>query len=278
MHDHFQQIDRWRSELLAECLAKAEDPPGLRTLTLPTGSGITLISLGYALKHAARYGKTRIIFVIPYTSIIEQNAAKFREVLGEAVVLEHHSNVRWEPGEELAEDYPSLEMKRELAAENWDAPVIVTTNMQFFESLYANKRSRCRKLHNIANSVIVFDEAQMMNGDFFKPFVYALEELARNYRCSILLCTATQPDVGKLFPRPLDIPDLIHNVPERFEQFKRVTLQSAGKLTLEKLAPQLIAENQVPWMPSFCAIMSRTRLEAIAHEDAGTGSQLWELT
>lgn len=241
-------IDRYRSELLEECLAKAGDPPGLRTLTLPTGSGKTLISLGYALKHAAIYGKERIIYVIPYTSIIEQNAAKFREVLSDSIVLEHHSNVRWEPREDKAEaeeEYPNLEKKRELAAENWDYPIIVTTNVQFFESLYANKRSRCRKLHNIANSVIVFDEAQMMNGDFFKPSVYALEELARNYRSTILLCTATQPELARLFPKPPQIADLVDNVPLRFDQFKRVNLQQLGKLSLEQLTPRLLEQDQV---------------------------------
>lgn len=237
-------VDGIRTELLEECLAQAEEAPGLRTLTLPTGSGKTLISLGYALKHASIY-KTmrRIIYVIPYTSIIEQNAEKFREVLGKECVLEHHSNVRRES--EDSEDYPNLNKKMEKAEENWDYPVIVTTNVQFLESLYGNKRSRCRKLHRIANSVIIFDEAQMMNGDFFRPSMLAIEELTRHYGCTVLLCTATQPEVQPLFPKPIQVKELVQNVELRFEQFERVNLTSLGVLGIEELASGAIEHKQV---------------------------------
>ena len=124
-------------------------------LTVPTGGGKTLASLAFALKHAVRYGMERIIYVIPYTSIIEQNASVFREILGERNVLENHYNVDYESSEELK--------SMQLAAENWDKPVIVTTNVQFFESLFSNRSSKCRKLHRIANSVIIFDEVQMLS-------------------------------------------------------------------------------------------------------------------
>ncbi|MCL6459486.1 MAG: CRISPR-associated helicase Cas3', partial [Gorillibacterium sp.] len=254
MNLHFPKprspIEAYRSELLKECLAKADGSRGLHMLTLPTGSGKTLISLGYALKHAAAHGLSRIIFVIPYTSIIEQNAAKFREVVGSQHVLEHHSNVQREQPE--AEDYPFLRKKLELAEENWDYPIVVTTNVQFFESLYANKRSRCRKLHNIANSVIVFDEAQMMNGDFYKPSLYALEELTRNYGSTALLCTATQPNISMLFSKPITVKELIDQVPLRFKQFERVKLEKLGVLGLGELSERIQAHEQV-----LCVVNTR---------------------
>lgn len=246
-------IDRIRSELLQECLRQADKPRGLYTMTLPTGSGKTLISLGFALEHARVHGLQRIVYVIPYTSIIEQNAAKFREVLGDDQVLEHHSNVQRESYEDQLDDEEkkaawTLQQKLSLAEENWDFPVVVTTNVQFFESLFANRRSRCRKLHNLVNSVIILDEAQMMNGGFFKPSLYALEELTRNYGATVLLCTATQPEVRLLFPEkpaPVKITELVQDVPLRYEQFKRVRLEVLGRIEEADLTDRLAAHDQV---------------------------------
>lgn len=133
----------------------------------------------------------RIIYVIPYTSIIEQNAQVFREILGNENVLENHSNVDYESSEEFK--------PIQLAAENWDKPIVVTTNVQFFESLYANKSSKCRKLHNIANSVIIFDEAQMLPTNYLKPCIAIMEELLQRYGACIVLCTATQPRCFRFF-------------------------------------------------------------------------------
>lgn len=249
------RIDKYRSELLSECLEKSAGAQGLYTLTLPTGSGKTLISLGFALRHAVKHGLRRIIYVIPYTSIIEQNAAKFREVLGAADILEHHSNVQREKAEEETDDktdFRTLRQKLELAEENWDYPVVVTTNVQFFESLFANKRSRCRKLHNIAKSIVILDEAQMMNGGFFKPSLYALEELARNYGTTVLLCTATQPNIQALFPKPVQVTELVADVPLRFEQFKRVKLEALGVLNKEALAAEINRHHQ-----ALCIVNTR---------------------
>jgi CRISPR-associated endonuclease/helicase Cas3 len=177
-----------RVEVLEACREKATDSPGLFTLSVPTGGGKTLSSFAFALRHALVHNKTRIIYVIPYTSIIEQTADQFRAIFGDAV-LEHHSN--------LDVDDPARENSRSrLACENWDAPIVVTTSVQFFESLFASRTSRCRKLHNIANSVVVLDEAQLLPPDFLNPILELIRELSCNYGVSFVLSTATQPALG----------------------------------------------------------------------------------
>ncbi|MBZ0163573.1 MAG: CRISPR-associated endonuclease Cas3'' [Notoacmeibacter sp.] len=181
-------VNALRSDVLAYIRAKAGEPTGLFTLTVPTGGGKTLASLGFALDHARRHSLERIIYAIPFTSIIDQTAAIFRDVLGDDIVLEHHSAIDEDSfGRREGAD------KLKLAMEDWAAPIIVTTNVQLFESLFSNRPSRCRKLHNIARSVIVLDEAQTIPLPVLRPCVAALDELARNYGTSIVLCTATQP-------------------------------------------------------------------------------------
>lgn len=176
------EVNRIRAEILHQCREKASGKPGLYSLTVPTGGGKTLSSLAFALEHAVKHGKRRIIYVIPYTSIIEQTANIFREMFPDAVV-EHHSNL--DPDQES--------VKSRLATENWDAPVIVTTNVQFFESLFAARTSRCRKLHNIVNSVVVLDEAQLLPPEFLQPILSVINQLAKHYGVSFVLSTATQP-------------------------------------------------------------------------------------
>ena len=205
-------LNRLRAEVLDHAIGRAAVPPGLFTLTVPTGGGKTLTSLRFALEHAVRHGLRRVIYVIPYTSIIEQTATVFRAALdSDDSVLEHHASFDWEaagrkPSDDGQEQDGLAALRR--AAANWDVPVVVTTAVQFFESLYAARTSRCRKLHNLAGSVIVLDEAQTMPLGLLQPCLAALDELCLNYRASAVLCTATQPAVRCQdgFKRGLDIP------------------------------------------------------------------------
>lgn len=180
-----------RQDILASCRQYANESVGLFSLTVPTGGGKTLASMAFALDHALKHGLKRIIYVIPYTSIIEQNAQVFKRIFGDEHVIEHHSNAIIEQGDK---DYAH---KIELATENWDAPIIVTTNVQFFESLFAAQTSRVRKIHNIAESVVVLDEAHMLPVELLTPTLATLELLASHYRTSIMFCTATQPPLTR---------------------------------------------------------------------------------
>lgn len=182
-------LNRRRSEILAHVRAGADKTPGLFTLTVPTGGGKTLASLGFALDHAAHHGQRRIIYAIPYTSIIDQTAATFRKLfegVGD-IVLEHHSAIETEKGQEEGRD------KAHLAMEDWAAPIVVTTNVQLFESLFAARPGRARKLHNIAGSVIILDEAQCLPRKLLLPALRMIETLTTHYGCTVVLCTATQP-------------------------------------------------------------------------------------
>lgn len=185
-----------RAEIRRVCEQKAEMPKGLFSLTVPTGGGKTLSAMAFALRHARKNGQQRIIYVIPYTSIIEQTGRILAGIFGRENVVEHHSNIS--PEKET--------LRSQLATENWDAPIIVTTNVQFFESLYAAKPSRCRKLHNIVNSVVILDEAQLLPPELLKPCVDAMNDLVRSYGVTLVLATATQPALPNLDPPAEIIP------------------------------------------------------------------------
>ncbi len=181
-------VNRLRARILAQCRAKAAEKPGHFSLTVPTGGGKTLAAMAFALDHALIHGQRRIIYVIPYTSIIEQTADVFRRIFGDAVI-EHHSNAESDPSRE--------NLRSRLACENWDAPIVVTTSVQFFESLFAARTSRCRKLHNIVGSVVVLDEAQLLPPEFLKPILGVLNLLTRHYGVTVVLSTATQPALAR---------------------------------------------------------------------------------
>lgn len=242
-------LNEKRCEILHTCMRKGEGKQGLYSLTVPTGGGKTISSMAFAMKQAMKWQKERIIYVIPYLSIIEQTADVFRAFLGNHAVLESHSQVDYDSlPEEGSEEAGRVAERMKLAAENWDAPVVITTNEQFFESLYANKTSRCRKLHNIANSVIILDEAQMMPVDFLKPCLHVLEQLVHYYGCTVVLCSATQPELGRYLQKnpiqknPIEI---MENVGELFQFFKRVTFDIDGETDYAEIAKKLDECEQV---------------------------------
>ena len=203
------ELGRLRRELLDACLTHAELPPGLFTLTAPTGSGKTLASLALALRHIAHHNRDlpaddphrlrRLIVVIPYTSIIEQTARVFRDLFapafGDDYILEHHANVApaTEPGTPGHDAEETRIRRARLSAENWSAPIVVTTNVRFFESLFAHKTSACRRLHAIARSVVLFDEVQTLPPALAPSLLSATRLLSRDYGCTTVFMTATQP-------------------------------------------------------------------------------------
>lgn len=237
-------VNRVRAEVLRQCRERASDPPGIFSLTVPTGGGKTLSGLAFALNHAIHYKKHRVIYVIPYTSIIEQTAGIFRDILGENVV-EHHSNL--DPEKETA--------RSRLATENWDAPVIVTTNVQFLESLFAARTSRCRKLHNIVNSVVVLDEAQLLNPEFLQPIMDVINLLARHYGVTFVLSTATQPALKSRegfgwTPRGLDgVREIMTDPDALYRDLKRVTVEMPLDFHVrrgwEEIAAELMTHESV---------------------------------
>ncbi|MDD4337174.1 MAG: CRISPR-associated helicase Cas3' [Firmicutes bacterium] len=243
-------VNRYRGDILEACIDKAQCEPGLFSLTVPTGGGKTLSSLAFALKHASLHGLERVIYVIPFTSIIEQNARVFRKALGDEGVLEHHSN--FEFPDEYSEDWNEEVARLRLATENWDAPVIVTTNVQFFESLFANRSSRCRKLHNTARSVIILDEAQMLPTNYLMPCLAALRELTDNYGSTVVLCTATQPALGDLMPESVHVREIAPDPPGLYEAFRRVQVTQLGPMDDDDLAFELSQCEQ-----ALCIVNSR---------------------
>jgi len=244
-------INILRADVLYQCRQKAQKLPGAFTLTVPTGGGKTLSSMAFALRHAAIHGKRRIIYAIPYTSIIEQTANIYREIFGDGNLVQHHSNIESDPEKE---NYRSR-----LASENWDAPIIVTTNVQLFESLFARKTSRCRKLHNLVNSVIVLDEAQLLPVEFLQPIMDVLRLLIEQYAVTVIFCTATQPaltaqtswDPRKSLRglKPEQVTEIIDNVPELYAKLKRVAVSKpqdfSQKITWEEIAARMLSHSAV---------------------------------
>lgn len=252
-------VNRVRAEVLQRAVEHAADPPGFFSLTVPTGGGKTLTSLSFALSHARANGQRRVIYAIPYLSIVEQTADVFRSALGD-VFLEHHSNI----------DVDDEDWRSHLAAENWDAPIIVTTAVQLFESLYAARRGRCRKLHRIARSVIILDEAQLLPPNLLDPIVSVLRLLVEGYGVSVVLCTATQPALAeRVFPsgrRSRGLPPVTELAPDPAQlaqRLRRVSFRWPPELRRiedwDEVAGDLARERQV-----LCVVNTRADARALA--------------
>ncbi len=242
-----------RQAVLRACHEKAALPPGLFSLTVPTGGGKTLSSLAFGLTHAIHHNLRRIIYAIPFTSIIEQNAQVFREALeldSAPVVLEHHSAFERPDSEFVTTNEPQTPWS-EFASENWDAPVVVTTNVQFFESLFASRPSRCRKLHNVAGSVVVLDEVQVLPPELLEPTLAVLRELCRFYRCSVVLCTATQPAFGLRddftigFRRGEGLREIVDDPARLHAALRRTEIVNIGKQSDDELVAAIAEHEQV---------------------------------
>ncbi len=282
------RLNAMRADILRHAAQRAALPPGLFTLTVPTGGGKTLTSLSFALEHAVTHGLRRIVYVIPFTSIIEQTAAVFRSALGtapdrpnEGDVLEHHATFDWDAalraaragGEDGRGAAPVERLQR--ATENWDVAIVVTTAVQFFESLFANRTTPCRKLHNLAGSVIVLDEAQTLPLPILRPCLAALDELGRNYGASVVICTATQPAWRKIDGRlvekrrtpaernfGLDIPaerELAPDPPRLFAALTRVEVD----FRQEPIGDEVIAARFADQPQMLCIVNSRRHAKAL---------------
>ncbi|MDW8305817.1 MAG: CRISPR-associated helicase Cas3' [Leptospiraceae bacterium] len=246
------KVNQLRKKVRSHVVAQAKLEPGFFSLTVPTGGGKTLTSLSFALKHAVAHKKDRVIYAIPYTTIIEQTADVFRGIFGEDKVFEHHSAV----------DPQKESLKNRLLAENWDFPLIVTTNVQFFESLFSANPSQCRKLHNIVNSVVILDEVQTLPLAYLKPIIVCLKALVNNFRVSVIFCTATQPALSSQNTADMkfkgidNIRELAPDVKELFSLLKRVEIRLPEDLNQRqewaKIAEELEKHRQV-----LCIVNSR---------------------
>jgi len=251
-------VNRLRREVFEQCVNLAPLPRQIFSLTVPTGGGKTYSSMAFALNHAVQNNLRRIIYAIPFTSIIEQNAAVFKKIFGRENVLEHHCNfIEQEDAEEQG-----YNLRNRLATENWDLPIIVTTNVQFFESLFAHKTSSCRKLHNIAGSVIILDEAQAIPTGYLRPCMAALKEMVKNYGCSVVLCTATQPaldDSNSLRKETLpEIQEIVSDPQKLFKKLERTKISFIGKKTDSELAGLLDQEQQV-----LCIVSTKPQARSV---------------
>jgi CRISPR-associated endonuclease/helicase Cas3 len=270
------EVQRVRDEVYAACLERAADKPGIFRLTVPTGGGKTLSSLAFALNHARENELERIIIGIPYTSIIDQTAQTLRDVLGEDGVLEHHSAIS--PNDDATEGQKEQRLRSKLATENWDVPVIATTTVQLFESLFARKTSKCRKLHNLARSVIVLDEVQTLPPGLLEPTLDALRTLVEDYGASVVFCTATQPafeDVRSLKAfADVTITEIVPQYAQHFSALKRVTYERRpAPMGWGELATEIESLEKKQAM-----VVLNTRKDALALLEAIKGEGVYHLS
>lgn len=261
-------VNRRRCSILHTAIQHSQDSPGLFSMTVPTGGGKTVSSMAFALRHALCHAKRRIIYVIPYCSILEQTQQIFEEVFGKENLTAHYSGAEYSVPEDGA-DRPAF------ATENWGAPIILTTAVQFFESLYSNRPGKNRKLHNIAQSVMVFDEAQMLPVPYLRPCLAAICQLVKRFGCSAVLCTATQPAVGRILQEYLPehpVRELCPEPDKMAQAFRRVCYVDEGELSDDTLTAQLLQCAQV-----LCVVNSRRQAQDL-YRALGTGDGTYHLS
>lgn len=250
-------VNRARRSVYEDCLATAVQPSGLYTMTVPTGGGKTLSSMAFGLRHAVEQGMDRVIVAIPFTSIVEQTAATLKTIFGSENVLEHHSNYDFS---DLGDEEKA---KQRLAVQNWDAPIVVTTNVQLLESLFSNKPGKSRKVHNVARSVIILDEAQTLPDELLRPSLAMLEELAAGYDSSVVLCTATQPALAGLWPFGAEPREIVQRRDSFDEAFGgRVAYDALGTIEQADLVERIAAGHEV-----LCVVGTRGLARSI-YDDA----------
>lgn len=255
---HGDIVNQQRANVAIDCTTAAAKEPGIFTLTVPTGGGKTLSSLQFGVKHALKHGQQRIIYVVPFTSIIEQNAEVIRQIVAPlesdsfSPLIEHHSSLSPEKESEQSR----------LATENWDAPIVITTAVQFFESLFAAKTSRNRKLHNIANAVVILDEAQSLPVNYLAPCLRTLQELSDHYNTTAVLCTATQPAIhydAEEFPIGLKkCREIIQDPHTLFAALKRVQITDIGEQTDAAIAQSILQSEQ-----ALCIVNRRKHAQGL---------------
>ncbi|MGF1603414.1 MAG: CRISPR-associated helicase Cas3' [Thermosynechococcaceae cyanobacterium] len=263
-------VNQIRAEVYDACLSTAELTPGVFRLAVPTGGGKTRSGLAFALKHAVKWGCDRIIVAVPYTSIIEQTVKVYRGIFGDTAVLEHHSAANTDQFYENKKDETNDDARQQyaqarLATQNWDAPLIVTTTVQLFESLFANRPSKCRKLHNIVNSVIILDEVQTLPIGLLKPIVSLLQGLCDRYHVSVVLCTATQPALEGNTPylegfkdiRDIVSPDVAR---QHFKTLQRVNYE----IQLQGWSWEQLTEDAISHQHQQALIVLNTRKDALS--------------
>ena len=242
------EVNHARDKLYHACIAAAEQPPGLFRLAIPTGGGKTRSAMAFALRHALKHGQKRIIVAVPFISITEQTADVYRDIFqtedDDRVVLEHHSG---DSRHSEVDDYSPQERWKRLAAENWDAPIVVTTTVQLFESLFANQTGRCRKLHRMAGSVIILDEVQALPPHLLTPILDGLKQLCTNYGTTVVLSTATQPAFESI-PAFSDLAarEIVPDATRWFAALKRVAYdwRVANQMSWFEVAELLRGERQ----------------------------------
>ncbi|MCL4547859.1 MAG: CRISPR-associated helicase Cas3' [Bacteroidetes bacterium] len=252
-----REINRLRTEARLDVINKFSKPPGFFSIQLPTGLGKTLTSIHWALLHAKENKLKRIIIVLPYINIIDQTATILKEIFGEEIILEHHSGIMEGDDEYSNETFDSTQLSpKQLACENWQAPIIITTAVQFFESLFSNRPSKCRKNHNIANSVVIFDEVQTLPKELVEPTIIMLKNISQVSKTSFLFCTATMPAFGKRegFDGIEETISLIGNPMKYFDVTKRVEYKLIKKL--KPVGLDIVAEQLLKEKTSYLAVVN----------------------